>query len=87
MKVAYCYAVFSTDIENPKLSEEQVNESRTNADKLRPAYRAALSDSAGKLTETALQMESDKARNNKSRGLSAAEYFMIRDSCDRLALE
>jgi hypothetical protein len=87
MKIAYCYTTFSMDIENPKLNEKKVLQSRANADKLLPAFRTAVDESNGTLTATMLETESEKARNNKSRGFSAAEYFMIRERCERLVVQ
>jgi hypothetical protein len=87
LKTGYCYAFFSMELQNSNLTEEKVAQLKMFSDKLFPRYRAALDHARGRLTETALEMEADKARHNQERKLSAAEYFMIVESCERQAAQ
>lgn len=87
LKTGYCYVFFSRELQNPNLSEDKVAESKTFSDKLLPRYRAALEHAKGRLMETALEMEADKALHNQERKLSPAEYFMIVETCERHAAQ
>lgn len=87
MKTVYCYTRLSVTAQNMSAKEEVRAKAKANADSLFERYQAAVRHSKGKLTEHALQEEAKKGRSAQSRDLSMAEYFILAESCARLAAD
>ena len=70
--------------QNTKLSPDKLRDARERFLALRPVFDQAKDESKGKLTETAMVMEFERAEKARQR-LGHVEYFAIVALCDRYA--
>jgi len=84
LTTAYCMGWLMDQSQNTKLSPDKLRDARERFLALRPVFDQAKDESKGKLTETAMVMEFERAEKARQR-LGHVEYFAIVALCDRYA--